>query len=585
MSLVRLSFLALLLIGAAGCTTSKWTVIDQDAINSSEAPETVSETHMLLLENRPTIERPILKLVPYNLVEREFAERVKVQRMVQEYKPKWGFTLLTLAGSAFSFIAANTAYVLPSTTTTQRVALNATGVMLAFLATTNLEETGEPIMTDEIRYLRQTGFDVRTDTLAIQNASEKSGSVDVIFHNEVIFSESSIPLSNGAIEINLGALASDLSDRIVADSEFIIETSYNGFEASYTVVSAEFLEPYFVIKQPVAALRRSSSVSDDNIIAELGEGSALRVIANERSDQWVKVEYGSVDAFVRSNDGSVEWRSTAADGPALLVELADIPFGEIDVENSLPVLKSRNLADRALILSGNSHNQIDTRQFSVRDERLFRHYMRTALRMSNDQIETFNQSDFSEWIPNLQFCSEMNGGSLVIFLTGYAQILASQTGEDELALIRINENGEKTNLMLSELFEEFSTCTPEKLFIFADLEYIDSIEDGQIVSFRNSNGAKQQQLANKVLQDFPNSFILFGNRIGQRSSLYTGAGENDKRHHVFPYYWAEALKQRKTQMSELVRHLENNVDYTSRRLHDRPQEVQGFGNFMLNLAE
>jgi hypothetical protein len=38
-------------------------------------------------------------------------------------------------------------------------------------------------------------------------------------------------------------------------------------------------------------------------------------------------------------------------------------------------------------------------------------------------------------------------------------------------------------------------------------------------------------------------------------------------------------------MSELVRHLENNVDYTSRRLHDEPQEVRGYGNFMLDIAK
>jgi len=38
-------------------------------------------------------------------------------------------------------------------------------------------------------------------------------------------------------------------------------------------------------------------------------------------------------------------------------------------------------------------------------------------------------------------------------------------------------------------------------------------------------------------------------------------------------------------MSDLIRHLENNIDYTSRRLQDRPQEVRAFGNFTLNIAQ
>lgn len=583
MGIVRLFFVAVFLIGIAGCTTSKWTIIEEQAIDSTETPETISENQKLLLEERPTIERPVLKLVPYHIVQREFAERIKVQRMVQQYKPKWGFALLTLAGSAFSFVAANSDYVLPSATTTQRVALNTTGVMLAFLATTNLEETGDPIMTDEIRYLRQTGFETKTDTLAIDDPGEYTGSVVISFQNEEIFNESSIPLSSGSVEINLGSLASNVADRIDSESEFLVSTTYNDIRSVFTIQATEFLESYFVIEEPVIPVRSSASVNQDNVIAELGEGSALK-ITDRRSDQWIGIEYGSVDAFVQKSDGHVEWRSTAEDGPALLVELADIPFGEIDVENSIPVLKSRNPADRALVLSGNQGNQLSTRQFSNRDERLFRHYMRTALRMNDDQILTIDQPDFSDWLPDLEFCREMDGGSLVIFLTGYAQLITSN-GEEKLALLKVDEKGDKQHLLLPELFEELSACNSQKIFLFADLEYVEAVQDGQILSVRKENGAKQQQLANNLLQNFPNSFILFGNRIGQRSSLYSGSEENDKRHHVFPYYWAEALKQRKTQMSELVRHLENNVDYTSRRLHDRPQEVQGFGNFMLNLAE
>ena len=130
---VRKVLLGILLIAVSGCTTSKWTVINEKAVDSSEEPDVVQNSTQLILELKPTIENPVIRLAPYNIVQREFAERVQVQRTVQEYKPKWGFALLALTGSAVSFFAANSDYLLPSATTTQRITLNTTAAVLTLL--------------------------------------------------------------------------------------------------------------------------------------------------------------------------------------------------------------------------------------------------------------------------------------------------------------------------------------------------------------------------------------------------------------------------------------------------------------------
>lgn len=584
MGVVRNVLLGILLLAFAGCTTSRWIVVDEHAIDSSERPDVVQNSTQLVLEQNPSVESPVIRLVPYTIVEREYAERVQVQRTVQAYKPKWGFTLLTLTGSAVSIIAANTVHLLPSANTSQRIALNATGALLAVLAATNLEEKGDPIITDEIRYLRQTGFDVRTDTLALDSYNSDPASITVYNGDSVLLNEPSISVESGFIEINLGALSSGISDHITETSEFTLHADYRGVENIYSFPVTDFLEPYFVIQQPIGQIRSASTITRDNVIAEIGEGSALQIVRRS-SDQWIEVLYNSVNAFVQQSAGQVEWRSTAEDGPALLYEVADIPFGNIDVESSVPVLKSQNTADRALILSGFSENQAGSNQFSDRDEQLFRHYMRTALRMDSNQVRTIESSDLSTWTNKLQICEEMNGGSLHVYLTGYARSYSSDSGPENLALFHVNKSGDVSSLPLMDLFEQLSFCSAEKMFVYVDLEYVDEIENGQIISFMNSNGGKQQRLANRLLRNFNNAFILFGNRIGQSSSVYSGSPEDDKRHHIFPYFLAEAIQQRKTEMSELIRHLENNVDYTSRRLHDKPQEVRGFGNFTLDLAQ
>ena len=584
MVFVRYVLPAMLLLAASGCTTSKWTVVDEHAVDSTEQPETVQNITQLIPEKKPTVENPVLRLVPYNIVEREFAERVLVQRNVQEYKPKWGFALLTLAGSAISLFAANSSYLLPSANTSQRIALNATGAMLVLLTATNLEEKGDPIITDELRYLRQTGFEVQTDTLKLNNFSSDSASITVYKGDSVLLNEPSISVESGFVEINLGALSSEISDHITKESEFKVHANYLGIESVFSFPVTDFLESYFVIQEPIVQIRSDSTTAGDNVIAEVGEESALQIV-ERTTGRWIEVRYNNMNSFAEQATGQVEWRSTAEDGQALLIEVADIPFGEIDVETSVPVLKSRNTADRAIILNGYTENQAGVNQYSDRDEQLFRHYMKTALRMGTEQVRTIDSRELSNWVDQLKSCEEMNGGSLHVYLTGYARSHDSGSGPENLALFHVDSSGDVSSLPLMNLFDQLSACSAEKMFVYVDLQYVDEVGSGQIISFMKSNGGKQQRLANRLLRSFPNAFVLFGNRVGQSSSGYSGSAEDDKRHHIFPYFWAEAIQQRKTQMSELVKHLENNVDYTSRRLHDEPQEVRGFGNFMLDLAE
>ena len=584
MIFVRFVLLGVVLAASAGCTTSKWTVISEDAVDSSEQPEVVQNSIELILEQEPSVEHPVLRLAPYNIVRREYAERVQIRRTVQEYKPKWGFALLTLAGSAISILAANTDYLLPSANTSQRVALNATGAMLVLLTATNLEERGDPIMTDEIRYLRQTGFDVRTDTLKLNSFSDAPASITVYNGDTVLLNEPTISFESGFVEINFGALSTNISDQITEEADFTVRANYRGVENIYSFPVTDFLEPYFVIRESIGQIRSAPSITRENIVAEIGKGSALPMV-ERRADRWIEVRYNNLNTFIEQSAGQVEWRSTAEDSPALLVEVADIPFGKIDVETSVPVLKSGNAADRAIVLSGYTENQAGVNQYSERDEQLFRHYMTTALRMGSEQVRTIGSPELSNWIYRLQSCEEMGGGALHVYLNGYARSYDSGSGSENLALFHVGSNGDVSSLPLMDLFEQLSECTAEKMFIYVNLQYVDELDEGQIISFMDSNGGKQQRLAYRLTRDFPNAFVLFGNRIGQNSSAYSGSPEDDKRHDIFTYFWAEAIQQRKTRMSDLLRYLENNVDYTSRRLHDEPQEVRGFGNFMLDLAE
>ena len=77
--------------------------------------------------------------------------------------------------------------------------------------------------------------------------------------------------------------------------------------------------------------------------------------------------------------------------------------------------------------------------------------------------------------------------------------------------------------------------------------------------------------------------LLMGARLSYPSSLYVTSGGEDKKHHIFPYFFAKALQQRMTRISEIYQYLERNVSYTSRKLFDRPQDPLLIGNSSLDL--
>jgi len=569
-----------------GCTTSKWTVVDEYAVDEAEKPRLISEDERLLIDEYPTIENPVIRLAPFRIIENEYTERILVERAVQEYRPRWGFALLALSGSAFAITAANTDMILTDPSRTQTVGLTAAGILLGSLAFTNLRESGDPILTDEKRYLRSTGKTTRVDTVRtlLKPGEEKSASIEVEYNGNKIFEDESVSLSKNSIDLNVGAFASQLDGEFTREAEITVKSIYNQSENRFIIPVNSFLESYFIVQSTAAQVRSNPSISSGNVLVELGEDSELLKLDDESSD-WVKVEYAGQEAYISRDSGVTEWRSRSDAQSALLVELTDIPFGDIDVENSLPILKSGNEADRAIIFSNFEDNQIGTRQLLSRSHQLFERYMRTSLQMGRDQILTYTVPDETPWEEKIKQCGNMEGGSLNVFLTGFAQVVQSGT-ESDIVMIHRDTGGEQTEVSLSALFKALGECGSDKLFVFVDLEYkTPEVDLLRQVRLRNGSGGVQQLVAKKLVDDFPNSVVIFGNTTTQASSEYRGGSvENDRRHYIFSYYWAEALKQRKTTMSDLIDHLESNVDYTSRRLHDKPQEIRAYGNVFLNIA-
>lgn len=553
---------------------------DQNSVDMDKEPVILSEEHILLVQNEPTVENPVMSFASYKVVEKEYEKRVKVERSVQKYTPQWKFLILGMTGAAFAAVAGNTDLILPSLSTGQRIAFNVTAAILAGLSFTNMEPVGEPIYTGESRLQRRSGTEIITDTLRTDSLNEDlTISLDITYKGENVFSESDIAVSDGTFDINLASFQEYLDDDIDSNSSIDVNLAYNGFRISHTVPVTDFLAPFVTITRPVAILRNAPAVSELNIVTEVGNGSSLELIGSS-SENWYRVRFGGSEVFVSQSAGEIEWMSEAEAGSPDIFEFADVPFGEIDVENSVPVLRQNNPNDRALILTNGFTGSSEPRQYLARDHDLFRFYMRYALQMNPEQIHEIQIDSTGNWQDSLAAVSPMDStGTLVVYLSGSAFI-------DDSSNIHMNQvnalnNGSRFETTLLESFERIN---PSSTVLFADLEFDAANESNNQNGSRNSQTALQM-FSNNLLRRIPNSAVIFSHRPGQHSSLFIGRGSENKRHHIFNYYLADALKKRNTEISDIIRHLENNVDYTSRRLHDRPQEIQAFGNFTIDLSE
>lgn len=550
-------------------------------IDENAEPEILDRHRSLILDRPPTIQDPFFRLSAIEIVEKAIPQRVKMERTVQSYRPKIGFVIFAVAGSAITFYAANSGNIINSPSSTQELGLNISGGILSILAITNMKPVGEPIKTGEEKFMRVSGSVTRPDTLEAVAVEEEKVTISISYDDTLLIENRSLYMNGASVEVDLSSIFSSVSVTGTDPGELQINAGFLGSEYFFEVPLKEFLAPFIVVKQGVVNLRNTPEINDLNIFTELAEGSALPLI--EKEDEWFKVLFGGTNTFIPVESSIVEWRVASEGISADVVTLGEIPFGEIDVENAIPVLKRNNPNDRAFVLSNHRDNQLSDRQFLDRDIRLFESYMMSGFMMKPEQITEF-ESRRSNSVQNT--FESLQGDSLNTvwaYVTGYGKIEEHDDGKI-INLIHRDEQDNLSEMDLNKYLKELASIQQERLIVFIDLEFL---KDDQAPFNNRSQGDSDAiaKLAEDVLKIEPEAVLIFSSRPNQSSMVYSGRGNDNKRHTVFAYYWAEALQQRKIRVTDLVSHVQNNVDYTSRRLFDRPQEIQVFGQLSIDLSE
>ena len=565
-------YLFLVLLSSGACTTSRWVVEEPNAIDRTDY-EILDQHKFLSVSDSLSPQNPVLTLNLKSHTTYKYAQKTLVQRNIQDYKLRPGFVILGLAGAAASFYSANSGTF--NNSSSSSLALNGVGALLTATSFLNLKPKGKPRPVGEKRYLNKTGSVVITDTVNIQQDEPIPTDILVTYRGKTVFEDNPKKLSKGILNIPLGPKLNDLQLRGEDPGYFDVKVQFNDSTYQYHHSISSVLQPYAQITSNMTSLRRRPTADPENVLADLAMGSQIKI---ERilNDEWFKVKYGNFENYIPKKDAEIVWRTANFSQQTKVIAVPRVPFGNIDVESNIPVLRAPQSNAYALIITNENYSaDRSTRRHTHRDGKLMSTYLTDALGYLPHHI--FRLTDLSDSIKIKQLIQKIGAASndsteLFVYLGGYGSL--SHDKQLQMDLISAGEEQKTTDhFRLDTFFNEIASIAWAKALLIADVDFSHS-NASQL-----SNKEKRTVIEKSVAGLTDDATFIFGSAIGEPSRLYQSASGEDKKHHIFPYFLAKALQQGRTDVSAIYKLLEQNISYTSRRLHDRPQSPLIFGNY------
>lgn len=581
--------LFLALAALSSCTSARWTVKDKSALDREEYRVLGSE-EFLEMAAPATPENPTLNLQVKSKNTYEFSQKVLAQRTIQDYKLKPGFMILGLLGGGLAAYAANSKTFSDGQSSAASLSLNIAALLMASSGFMNMKPVGEPRPTGEERFLRSTGAMTEVDTLSVNNTEGETAAVSIWYGNLNLIDSEERLITDGELNITLGNLLGSQDIRGEELQNVRVQIQYNDSTYNYSYGLDQVLLPYARVITPVTELRSSPENVEDNILAELVEGSQLEIVGNI-SSEWYKILYGISENYITQQDAEVIWRPSGFSENSEVVAVPVVPFGNIDVENNIPILSGINSNAFGLIVTNENYQRPHAaRSHANRDGQLIQAYLENALgfRARNvNRLEDIQKLDMiKEQVDEIR--RQANDSSqVVIYLSGYG--LVSRGDNDNrfqisyLPVAAQSDTVAPGAMNLSELFRLFGNIPSDNLLVIADIDFKIQVEPSSISEEQLDISQPLRTVSEVLTENKPNAAVLFGSQLNQHSELYVGDRSEDKKHHLLPYFFAKSLQERNTGLEEIYQYLQRNIPYTARRLHDRSQDPQLIGNSSLQL--
>lgn len=580
---IHIFFIALLAGAFASCTSARWTIKDKTAVDKSDY-EVLEKDQFLVKKGEVNQTNPVLNLDLMSRTKYRYPQRILAERQIQDYRLRPGFVAMGLSGAALAFVAANSSLITKNRSKTHVWTLNTVGTLLAASGFLNMKAVGEARPTGEERYLRKSGSVIQVDTTKVEKEIKEDVSLSLQFGDITIYEDSSRTFSNDQLKIPLAEHLDDLKLSGVNPGSISVSLRFRDSLYSYQFPISQILQPYARVTTQITPLRNSPEVSGDNIVADLARGSQVQIKSTD-NENWYQVLYGISEHYIRKENAEIVWRPSDFSQQNQVVTLPRKPFGEIDVESNIPILRGTKENTLALIITNQNYSgRYEERNYAHRDGRLIKTYLRDALGYPRDNIyelkDIANSGSLDRVLSEMRFAAN-DSTELTVFISGYGNVQKPDIYELNLVGVADGE-GDNQMISLRKLYEQFSTITSGQTLILNDVDF-----SGSSSSDYSANQAQIiiEQNADELIRENEKASILFSTHLNQPTSLYTSSEGEDKKHYIFPYFFAKALQQRRTKLAAIYQYLERNVSYTARKLHDRPQDPLLLGNTLMDLRD
>lgn len=564
-------FVVLLLLSA--CTSGRWVVKDRKAVDRSDS-EIIEEKEFLIVSDTLRPEDPTLQLNVFSRITRSYQQKMLVQRNIQDYRLRPGFVALGLAGATAAFYAANSSRF--DSGSTQSLTLNVVGALLAASGFINLKPSGEPRAVGEERYLNNTGKLVVTDTVDVRTDVSIPIDFSVTYQGQIIFEDSLANIRGGRIELPLAASFDDLqlSGNDIGSFNLSVHFKDSTYQRTYPVSSV--LRPYARIKTEYAELRSTPAIDPENVLADLEKGSQVQ-IESTSNENWYQVRYGNFQNYISRDEATLIWRSANVSRNEEIITIPRVPFGNVDVESNIPELRPPVTNAQALIITNENYKQsLPERRHTHRDGKLMAEYLKQALGYSEDHIHQLSDVQNTKQVyDKIEQIKAMSNDSTEFFV--YAGGVGSIENGEQLYLksVSLDEDSEVRDIPLRAFLSRVGGVASQKTIVVADIDFSHDFQEDLSENARTSLIRSYASILSKTSR---NAALMMSSVIGKSSGLYESSQGEDKKHHIFPYLFAQALQQRRTTLNGIFNYLQQNLSYTSRRLHDRSQSPAIFGN-------
>ncbi len=571
---VRVAAGLVLMLVATGCTSSRWIVQEIPADDPTGAVVRSTEP-VLAIRNEPQPGLPVLELEVRDRTRVAIPQRAEARRYVQKYRPRYGWMALGLAGAAtLAYIANADRFLEDGAGPGRRSALNITAVAVAGISVFNLKPVGKPDFTGETRLLDITGERVRTDTVA-------RGPNAPAFRTRIRAYSGETVLLDGIEKVSLGnRIQLDLVNEIPfrAFQTDRIDTVLLVFEGGpdelfeYRVPVSRYLKRYVRVERRNTALRASASVAPGNVLTTVAEGSLLEWVATREG--WMQVRLGITPAYLPAEDAALVWMpATSGSGTVLAAETR---FGDLEVERNIPSDFSTDPASIALVVANQAYTDPAFRnRHAARSADLMRRYVRDVLGVPEGRIRVIQDANARASEAWTRFdrgsvWAEMpilpDSTRLFVYITGQGAVRDGRP-------VYLPVDAPTRVVDLTRFMQDLANLPTRSTQVVLDMDFTHSLDGTRLDEDALARMAAPLTAAG-------NAWVLTATSRGsERAGTYTSADfRTDRIYSLLTWYLAEALQARRWTTEDLYRHIRQNVNFTSRRLHDRPQEPRLFGN-------